>query len=272
MDRCLAKGMEPRRVKFNRNKLAAAHHYNHYSHHSLSLHSTSSPFFLNSSSSSSEILHAEDLLLNNSSNSNSPSTFTSTSPSESSMEMHYLQALTAATRHIPNEAVLPSSRTEVDFEAVLNLPSLYLKYVGSYCREMYGFKELAEGQQARLFKAFFPQFIIARLASVLDPKLLTFRALVVSTGKKLNLTPIFNPKLTPIFKLLFKDDTGIHVTVIQPASLGNLWYGSLLFETMSNLLPLTTLFDGDTVIRDLFTALLYFQAGQQVMPHFEVMR
>lgn len=41
---------------------------------------------------------------------------------------------------------------------------------------------------------------------------------------------------------------------------------------MSNLLPLTTLFDGDTVIRDLFTALLYFQAGQQVMPHFEVMR
>lgn len=188
MDRCLAKGMEPRRVKFNRNKLAAAHHYNHYSHHSLSLHSTSSPFFLNSSSSSSEILHAEDLLLNNSSNSNSPSsTFTSTSPSESSMEMYYLQALTAATRHIPNEAVLPSSRTEVDFEAVLNLPSLYLKYVGSYCREMYGFKELAEGQQARLFKAFFPQFIIARLASVLDPKLLTFRALAVSTGKKLKI-------------------------------------------------------------------------------------
>lgn len=144
MDRCLANGMEPRRVKFNRNKLSVnLYHLNQYN----------SPYH----DSQSEV----DQL-----------------PFDS-METFYLNALATANGHLPNEMMLPSSRMESDFEAVLNLPALYLKYVTSYCREMYGFNELGAGKQAKLFKAFFPQFIIARLAFVLDTRQLNFRSLAV---------------------------------------------------------------------------------------------
>lgn len=147
MDRCIAQGMEPRRVKFNRNKLSAPPHYHQ-------LNQYSNPTFPSPQ-------FEEDQL-----------------PFDC-METFYLNALARANAHLPNEMMLPSSRTETDFEAVLNLPALYLKYVTAYCREMYAFNELSAAQQAKLFKAFFPQFIITRLASVLDSKQLNFRSLAV---------------------------------------------------------------------------------------------